>query len=419
MQGDYCMKDTTDKNNELDQYGVWVKTPPHSTDTGSTTPDASSSEVDSLLPDFSFMDADSSTASDDTLPKTFETDETSLTPDELSHITGSVSTDSTTPTETAEPVASSGEEEISLDDFITGGFSEEPPAESHAAEKTTDSSISSKPDGEISLDDFMDTPSTTSVQKQDEVADEKPMDIDLSFDDSMKLEEDNSVEETPVETAPVHSSSPSTEEIDLSSFENDSPAPAKKESTNVDLDNFDSMFDKIVDEGSSPAKASSDPNSENVELSSFGIDANAEDNGSTVALSSTPKETVDYSMDVTTDDDNASTPSAVSISKASSEDEESIGIDTQPEMAAPSSADAPSSTQFSSPDDDFDVDSIMNTVKDEQGKTVCIGKTADAITKDIDTVPLEDASTESPVVPSEEIEDLNQTDTQTVVDSLD
>lgn len=425
------MKDTTDKNNELDQYGVWVKTPPH------TSSDAPSANQDSILPDFSFMDADA-TSSPSSNSNTFDTDETSLTPDELSRITGSV--DDTAKQKDSDDQSSTKEEEISLDDFITGGFSDAPteektepaaPASSSSdgdisldeflgPDSSSDTTISSKPDGEISLDEFMDAPSATSNQKQDDVIDEKPMDIDLSFDDSLTIQDDNTQESETNEPAVEEAEPSSTEEVDLSSFDKSESAPAKKDSTGIDLDNFDSLFDTIVDESSSD-KASTpktDESTETVDLSAFGIDDTAEDSGKTASISATPNETVDYSMNVITDDDVATAQPIATTEQNDSDKEESIAIETQSEESA-AKATVDTAEQFSSPDDDFDVDSIMNSVKDEQGKTVCIGKTADAITKDIDTVELEEAPVQEPVVPEEQIEDLNQTDSITIDDSLD
>src|SRR5574344_2481525 len=134
------MKDSTDKNNELDQYGVWVKTPAHK----------AADSSDESLPDFSFIDTPSDTKAPEKAP--FETDDTSLTADELSKISGSIEEKNSESTP-----ASSGDEEISLDSFITGGFSDDTPSSSSAptAASTDSPAASSVPDGDINLDSFL------------------------------------------------------------------------------------------------------------------------------------------------------------------------------------------------------------------------------------------------------------------------
>ena len=443
------MKDSTDKNNELDQYGVWVKTPPHSADANSAP--HTSESIDETLPDFSFLDTPSESAEDASKDKPFEQEDTSLTPDELSHITGSVAQ--------SEPAEEhkSGEEEISLDDFITGGFTEEPadtaatkPSQPEEMPKETTSAqtpsfsdgdvslddflgsstnSSSTTTGDVSLDDFMSSSSSTQELKPEELSDEKPMDIDLSFDDSMTVQEDNqavetpAVEDSPVE-APAEEAAPSTEEVDLSSFDMNSTDTAKassNDSTKVDLDNFDSVFNTIVDEGGTAPAANGNTSTvddapaadgtESVNLSDFGIDSDSGEQNIILpgsAPAEKPKEDVDYTMNVTTDEETAA-PEPVSDVSASEEKEDSVVIDAQPEENSSPVVSSDTAAMGAPSDDDFDVDSILNSVKDEQGKTVCVGNTADAVSKDVDSVPLEEPSVVEQEIVPETIEELNQT----------
>lgn len=464
------MKDSTD-NKGLDQYGVWVKkTSKESANDNST----SSENTDLSLPDFSFLDDISAdTAKSDELNKNgdFETEETSLTPDELSNIAVSASDDISD--KKVPPAA--GEEEISLDDFITGGFTDEPskdneskpsqenikPAEtkqedgevsldeflSDSPSSTQESSSTKNEDvsvddflgsskstsnDEVSLDDFLDSSSSEKSPKEDEIEDENPMNIDLSFDDSMNLQDDKTLENSNTDsTAAVNSTeskttiADNTEEIDMSSF--DTPSSDVKrdsETTEVNLDDFDSQFNNIVDENESSNIASEpkaneqveNSNTESVDLSDFGIDENSEEKN-VILPSSEPKEMVkedvDYEMNVSTDDDSGVSEQITGPS-SSSEQEENVKLETEPEVKEEkkqSNEEIISSIDTSSPADDFDIDEIMNSVKDEQGKTVCIGKTADAIAKDVDTVSLEENKNAPEEIHPESIQDLNDIST--------
>ena len=97
------MSDSTNINNELDQYGVWVKNPPHT------------ESLEDSLPDFSFLE--NTAAQDEQL--TFENDDTALSADELLNITNSISTEEVAE-ETPAPEAT---DEVSLDDFMSDDFS--------------------------------------------------------------------------------------------------------------------------------------------------------------------------------------------------------------------------------------------------------------------------------------------------------
>ncbi|MFA6936691.1 MAG: hypothetical protein WCQ67_00505 [Treponema sp.] len=465
------MKDSTD-NKELDQYGVWVKKTSKEPNKEALT---SSKNEDTLLPDFSFLDdASNNYAKDDSKNKNsdFETEETSLTPDELSNIAVSAGDNSSEKSETP----TSGDEEISLDDFITGGFSDDSPitnedttkAESKdnkesAADgeisldefldtpsadtaksdsKSEDISVddflgsgsSAKPSSsdEVSLDDFLDTPSVEKSPKEDEIVDENPMDIDLSFDDTMSVQSENSSDnanKTETETPEISDQKGKdlngTEEIDMSSFNE----PASKnadasKSTEVSLDDFDSQFGNIVDENdsskvqkSSSHEAKSDnSNTEDIDLSDFGIDESSEEKN--VILPGTePKEkvndNVDYEMNVSTDDE-SSVGGIATETSSNSDQEENVNLETEPaanEEKTETNDEIISSIDVSAPADDFDVDEIMNSVKDEQGKTVCIGKTADAIAKDVETVSFEDNKKPTEEIKPELIEDLNDVST--------
>ena len=172
--------------------------------------------------------------------------------------------------EVSEDFSSGEDEEISLDDFMDGGFSDEsvaagnngyePGAEPSAAP------VAASDTEELSLDDFMDGDSFDSAPaaKEDEtVVDEAPLDMDISFDDSADS----------VQTEDNVSLDISSDDDDLDDDTEETPAVETEE---VSMDDFGSSF--TAEETSAPAAPSEENiNTEDVDLSDFGIDANAEE----------------------------------------------------------------------------------------------------------------------------------------------
>lgn len=165
--------------------------------------------------------------------------------------------------ETVEETASDdgGEEEISLDDFMDGGFSDESVASgNNGFEEGKGPSVSESE--EVSLDDFVDMSEfdagpSSDAPKDDEIIEEGPIDMDISFDssaDTVETEENVSVEnfdEEEEETA-VTENKFETEEVSIDDFGADLPA-TDSESSVAPID------------------------TEEVDLSDFGIDAEAEE----------------------------------------------------------------------------------------------------------------------------------------------
>ncbi|MCQ2589519.1 MAG: hypothetical protein MJ179_03750, partial [Treponema sp.] len=179
-------------------------------------------------------------------------------------------------------IESFGDEEISLDDFMDGGFSDESVAagnngyepgnpNSPSASSFVPSSSGSE---EISLDDFIEGGFEVEKEKEQEVLDEKPLEMDISFD--------NSVDEVKTEA-----------------------------NFSIDHDNFDD--EETVDEVAVTEETSDDvivSSSENIEaeeidLSDFGIDADAEETPVTqdIEASKVKEQVIDY--DLTVENDNA------------------------------------------------------------------------------------------------------------------
>ena len=139
------MSDSTDNTNDLDSYGVWVKRPPQD-----------SSEEADTLPDFSDFD----------IPEE-NTSQEGIDIPEVGDISDMSFDDS-----------SSSDEELSLDDFMDGDFVDPNPG----AATMPEPEVASDSD-EISLDDFFDddTFGTGGGEKEDDVPNDDPLNIDISF----------------------------------------------------------------------------------------------------------------------------------------------------------------------------------------------------------------------------------------------
>ncbi len=345
----------SEKNDELDNYGVWVKKGPQTVD--SSAAEEADFTMDMNLPDFSDLDLPDDTSSESTVDVTdsFLSD---LDTD-LSDITGDL-------TESSEQEAaaneSSGEtEDIALDEFIAGGEFEDVAEgnRGYGQEAAPASAAESTPAGEesVSLDDFLDGDSFESAPAEapapdTTAADEAPLDIDLSFDDSADslatttVDADVSVADEAAEESSA-SSLDGTESIDLSEFgfddsaedtssmeapATDAPAPETSEAPAAEEpvaersggDSFDEMFNSISEDSAidasaffdepaeeSPAEAAPAPaeasagGEEEVDLSDFGFDddslaSQGEVKDDTKSLATG---TVDYEMNVMADDD--------------------------------------------------------------------------------------------------------------------
>ena len=165
------------------------------------------------------------------------------------------------------------EEEISLDDFMDEGFSDESvaagnngyePGKEKSPTPFTPNPESSETE-ELSLDDFMDgdfetEPQDVSSPKEDIIEDEPPLEMDLTFDDSVEnVETEDNIS---VET--------------YDDFDDDSVAIETEE---ISLDDFGTVFD-TPSEDKQEAKPQASVNmsdTEEIDLSDFGIDANAEE----------------------------------------------------------------------------------------------------------------------------------------------
>ncbi|MDY2825296.1 MAG: hypothetical protein SOT45_05870 [Treponema sp.] len=338
------MSDSTDTTKELDNYGVWVKTPPKD---ASQTSEESDFQLDTDLPDFSDLDMNTSASATDasaepsisedfnfdSLPEDSVVNETPVSVTEEPDFSGitdsgtseedSVKSDLTDDVTSFEEVSfdsneissesseelsiddfmsdssesSGGEEEISLDDFMDGDFTDPNPGATPAP-----SPVSSMEDGEISLDDFFDDDTTISKEKEDDVANDEALDIDLSFTDEEvpTVEESEIIDETPAEDENSTENtefSETTEFDDMFSSLGESEAKTASEETEISMDEFG-----ISD--SAPTESNSGSSSEEIDLSDFGIDSDAEETAVHQDVQAAKKNlVVDYDLSISDEDE--------------------------------------------------------------------------------------------------------------------
>ena len=338
------MSDSTDTTKELDNYGVWVKTPPKD---ASQTSEESDFQIDTDLPDFSDLDmntsasatdasaepsisedfnfdslpedsvvnetpvsvteepdfsdiTDSGTSEEDSVKSDFTDDVTSF--EEVSFNSNEISSESSEELSIDDFMSDSsessgGEEEISLDDFMDGDFTDPNPGATPAT-----SPVSSMEDGEISLDDFFDDDTTISKEKEDDVANDEALDIDLSFTDEEvpTVEESDIIDETPAEDENSTENtefSETTEFDDMFSSLGESEAKTTSEETEISMDEFG-----ISD--SAPTESNSGSSSEEIDLSDFGIDSDAEETAVHQDVQAAKKNlVVDYDLSISDEDE--------------------------------------------------------------------------------------------------------------------
>ncbi|MCH5288475.1 MAG: hypothetical protein J1E32_01005 [Treponema sp.] len=278
----------SEKTDELDKYGVWIKKDADSAD--ATPADFS---LDAELPDLSSLDALG--------PASAEADAT--------------------------------EEDISLDEFIAGGEFEGV-AEGNRGYGQEQAPAQPDTAADFGMNTLNDTGVTTPTG-------DVPLDIDLSFDDGAGIFATESAAtdtaEEPTTDAASNDLDAGTESIDLSAFgfddstADEQPAPAAETETapEANADSFDDMFNALGDGGTmdasaffdddsaeppaesapAPAAQPASPDEESVDLSDFGFDdASTEGQGEVKDGTKQAAAQEDYEMTVTADDDEPAPP---------------------------------------------------------------------------------------------------------------
>ena len=354
------------ETNELDSYGVWVKTPPKTVDSSETSVNSDDAfNFDTDLPDFSDLDVidepSDFSASDNSGDALSAEDLAGLEPENNSH-----------PEDKApDSPGSNVEEEISLDEFIEGGVFETGPdedkikekeAEKAAAQAGQENNSDSQPqisnktaaedDFNVTADLETETPEDAFNSGNSESAsDDDIFNVDLSFDE------------------PSDNSAPVLQETSQNAQETssaDSPAGTQ----DVDLSEFgldDLNFDQS--DSSSETNAGND-GMESVDLSEFGFD-DSDFQETEKAPESAEKEEVPEipeQKEPSLETENTPKQEIETINT-----EETIALEPEAEQSFEEEPQEPETSEAIADDDDFDLDSILDNITDETtGDTVSI-----------------------------------------------
>lgn len=356
------MSDSTEDLKNIDSYGVWVKRPPKD-DNGITEETAAEPAVNAEE-----VSIEEPVIPEDLSFDTLTDNDSTLSDEEVSDIKSDVSEteaeipaagaddffkdelpDFGSPEQNSEDSGDSGESEISLDDFIGADGFEDPnkafePKEEKPAAKEETSDAPAFEDGELSLDDFMDgdfsdagsgAPSSgnsgsdeislddffddsSSSTKEDDIANDEPLDIDLSFTENP--DDKVPTEETDISADDENSSDFADDDMfdNISSEQSDGSETKAAEPSAAGLDSATeevSLDDFGIDENSDDATAvaaganvNSQADSEEVDLSDFGIDSDAGETPVKQDVHASKKKAVDYDIAITEDDSAAEAP---------------------------------------------------------------------------------------------------------------
>ena len=228
-------------------------------------------------------------------------------------------------------ISSQEDGEISLDDFMDGGFSDPTPgtAPSPASSATESISADDFMSDEISLDDFLDEPAQN-TQKEDDITNDDPLDINVDFSQE-EIPTQEVIEETEEEETESSDSSESSFD-DMFNGSGEGMTSSELESEELSLSDFG------VDENSDDATAVAAGNAinssaeEEIDLSDFGIDSDAEETPVEQDVQGAKKnEKVDYDLAIT-DDDEASVeaPTAQEVTNSAASIEDVAPVEEEP-----------------------------------------------------------------------------------------
>ena len=369
------------ETNELDSYGVWVKTPPKTVDSSETSVNPDDAfNFDTDLPDFSDLDVidepSDISASDNSGDALSAEDLAGLEPENNSH-----------PEDKApDSPGSNVEEEISLDEFIEGGVFETGPdedkikekeAEKAAAQAGQENNSDSQPqisnetaaedDFNVTADLETETPEDAFNSGNSESAsDDDIFNVDLSFDE------------------PSDNSAPVLQETSQNAQETssaDSPAGTQ----DVDLSEFgldDLNFDKS--DSSSETNAGND-GMESVDLSEFGFDDSDFQETEKAPESAEKEEVPEIPEQKEPSLETEKTPKQ-EIETINTE--ETIALEPEAEQSFEEEHQEPETSEAIADDDDFDLDSILDNITDETtGDTVSISDAGGSSKEPVEITP--------------------------------
>ena len=228
-------------------------------------------------------------------------------------------------------ISSQEDGEISLDDFMDGGFSDPTPGTAPSPASSAAESISTDDfmSDEISLDDFLDEPAQN-TQKEDDITNDDPLDINVDFSQE-EIPTQEVIEETEEEETESSDSSESSFD-DMFNGSGEGMTSSELESEELSLSDFG------VDENSDDATAVAAGNAinssaeEEIDLSDFGIDSDAEETPVEQDVQGAKKnEKVDYDLAIT-DDDEASVeaPTAQEVTNSAASIEDVAPVEEEP-----------------------------------------------------------------------------------------
>lgn len=369
------------ETNELDSYGVWVKTPPKTVDSSETSVNSDDAfNFDTDLPDFSDLDVidepSDFSASDNSGDALSAEDLVGLEPENNPH----------SEDKAHDSPGSNVEEEISLDEFIEGGVFETGPdedkikekeAEKAAAQAEQENNSDSQPqisnetaaedDFNVTADLETETPEDAFNSGNSESAsDDDIFNVDLSFDE------------------PSDNSAPVLQETSQNAQETssaDSPAGTQ----DVDLSEFgldDLNFDKS--DSSSETNAGND-GMESVDLSEFGFDDSDFQETEKAPESAENEEVPEIPEQKEPSLETENTPKQ-EIETINTE--ETIALEPEAEQSFEEESQEPETSEAIADDDDFDLDSILDNITDETtGGTVSISDMGGSLEKPFEIAP--------------------------------
>lgn len=354
------------ETNELDSYGVWVKTPPKTVDSSEASVNSDDAfNFDTDLPDFSDLDVidepSDFSASDNSGEALSAEDLAGLEPENNPHPEGKAS----------DSPVSNVEEEISLDEFIEGGVFETGPdedkikekeAEKAAAQAGQENNSDSQPqisnetaaedDFNVTADLETETPEDTfNSGNSESSSDDDIFNVDLSFDEPsdnpapVLQETSQNAQETSSADSPA-----GTQDVDLSEF-------------GLDDLNFDQS------DSSSETNAGND-GMESVDLSEFGFDDSDFQETEKAPESAENEEVPEIPEQKEPSLETENTPKQ-EIETINTE--ETIALEPEAEQSIEEEPQEPETSEAIADDDDFDLDSILDNITDETtGGTVSI-----------------------------------------------
>lgn len=261
--------------------------------------------------------------------------------------------------------------------------------------------------GDIDLEAFMGSEGFASErEEQQEIEDTDPLDIDLDFEDNSTIE----LQDTEVSG-------------EISNIEKNSSPEIAAEKT--DIEDFDSFFNDVVDEKqktetTSQSDIAIEGNTQDIDLSDFGFDDNS-DNQNPV-IKEEEKETkkqgpVDYEMNIDDDDSEENNTEKENQNLDTFNEDESGDIELDISQDSETSVQKEQETDLSSPDDSFDIDSILNNMEDENGETVSFSNTNNVdFTTENTSTESEEVENNEPMFQENQKIDFNETKEPTLVE---